>query len=126
MAVEISLQSPVGKEPSALQWEAAIPRPQLSFLDQIASAGQAAQAAGKSVSCAVKTKTSAVHTAVCILYGGREAIHNGVVAVLRLRVAPDAQPGPSRITIDHGLAVYKDLRQVSLDAAETIVKVNSQ
>jgi hypothetical protein len=123
VAIEISLESNGGKEPTALQWDTTIPQPLLTFPKEVASVGQAAQAAGKSVSCAIKTKTGVVQTAVCILYGGQEVIRNGVVAVLQLRVDPKAKPRRCRLTVDHGLAVYKDLTQVSLDAAETSVNV---
>jgi len=125
VAIEISLEAPAGKEPSALQWEIVIPAGQLSFLDEVASAGRAAHTAGKAVSCGVKTQTAPVHTALCILYGGLGAIPNGVVAVLRLKVNSDAPPGASRITIDHGLAVSKDLKQVAIGAGETVVKIGS-
>jgi len=45
------------------------------------------------------------------------------VAVLRLKIAPDAGPGPARIRIDQGLAVLKDLNRVPMNPAETVVKI---
>ena len=126
VTIEISFKSPRGTEPSALQWETTIPSAQLAFLDDSMTAGPAAQAAGKSVNCAVKTKTGEAHTSVCILYGGQDSIHDGVVAILRLKIPPDARPGTARIRVDQGLAVSKDLKRYPLDPAESVVKVRPQ
>ena len=126
MTIETSFQSPSGKEPSALQWEATIPATQLDFVDQNLGPGPAAQAAGKSVSCAQKTPSNEARTSVCILYGGQESIHDGVVALLRLNISREAKPGTARIRVDHGLAVSKDLKKVLLDPVETVVKIRAK
>jgi hypothetical protein len=126
VTIEISFQSPPGKEPSALQWEATIPSTQLDFVEQSMAPGPAAQAAGKSVSCALKTPASGTRTSVCILYGGLEPIHNGVVAVLRLHISREAKPGTARIRVDQGLAVSKDLKKVVLDPVEAVVKIRAK
>ena len=124
VSVNVYLNSPRGREqPSALQWETTLPIAQLSLVGENPPPGAAAEAAGKSVSCQVKTKTAATETSICILYGGREPIRNGVVAVLRLKIAPDAGPGPARVRIDQGLAVLKDLKKIPMNPAETVVKI---
>ena len=124
MVIKISFHSPPGKEPSALQWETTIPSAQLSFLDESMAAGPAAQTAGKSVNCAVKTtKTADSQTSLCILYGGREPVHDGVVAVLRLKILREATPGIALVRVDQALAVSKDLKRFPLDPKETAVKI---
>jgi hypothetical protein len=124
VSVDLYLTSPRGVEqPSTLQWETAIPIAQLSLVDENLPLGPVAQAAGKVVSCRVKTRTATVQTSICILYGGREPIRDGVVAILKLRIAPDALPGPARIRIDQGLAVLKDLERIPMKPSETIVKI---
>ena len=126
LALEVSLQSTSGKEPSALQWEITLPLAKLAFQNEIAAAGQAAQAAGKSVSCAIKPNNGAVQTATCVVYGGQESIRDGVVAVTRLRIPGRAKAGAARITVNHGLAVYRDLRQITLNPVEVVVKIPRQ
>src|SRR2546425_3124994 len=48
VAIELSLESPAGKEPAALQWETSVPAAKLSLMDENPLAGPAAQKAGKS------------------------------------------------------------------------------
>lgn len=109
-----------------MQWEITIPPSQLIFQDNSTSVGRAAQAAAKAVNCAVKAKTTAAHTIICILYGGQEPIHNGVVAQVQLVIAPDAHPGSERIRVAQGLAVSKDLKKVMLDPAEAVVEIRAK
>lgn len=126
VAIEIALQSPAGREPSALQLETTIPASDLNFVDETLSAGPAAKAAGKSVNCAVKPKTEKRQTSVCILYGGQEPIHNGVIAVLRLKISPGAQLSTARIRVDQALAVSKDLKKTPIEAVETAIKIQAK
>jgi hypothetical protein len=126
VSIQISLSSPSGAEPSSMQWETTVPAAQLALTDENLPPGPAAKSAGKTVSCKLKTKTAATHTWICVLFGGQEPIPNGVIAVLRLRILPDARLGPSRIRVDQGLAVTKDLKRVNLDAAETVVTIRGK
>jgi len=123
--IEISLRSPAGKEPSSLQWVATIPTAQLDFANPIASSGPAAEVAGKSVACAVKDKDGAARTSLCVLSGGEQPIHDGVIAVLRLKIDRHSRRGSYRIRIDHGISVSKDLTQTTLSVAETLVIVRA-
>lgn len=124
VSIEISFQAPSGREPAALQWETVLPA-QLTFLDETMPAGPAAKAAGKSVTCAVKTKAGE-STSTCILYGGQEPLHNGVIAVLRLKVSPTAQSGIVRIRVGQAAAVSKDLQKTPLDPVEAAIKIQTK
>lgn len=125
--IHLSLQSPSNRsQPAALQWEIELPSGQLSFAKDSASPGPAAEAAGKSVNCAPKTSSAGVQTAICILYGGLEPIHDGVVAIFRLQVSTDAPPGPAKLKLDRAVAVLKDLAKTPMQAVETTVKVVSK
>ena len=127
VVIEISIKSPGAKEPpSTLQWEATISSAQLNFLDEGALTGPAAQSAGKSVSCALKTKTDEAQTSICILYGGQEPIRDGVIALLQLAISPGAKSGDARVRLDHGLAVSKNLTKVELPPAETHVRIRAK
>lgn len=123
VAIEISLKSAPGKEPQVLQWETTIPAAQLSFVDDDMSAGPAAQAAGKSFACALKTNAAGTRTSLCILAGGLQQIQNGVVALLWLRILPQAPIGPVQVRTERGIAVMKGLKEVPLPPEETVVVV---
>ena len=71
----------------------------------------------------MKSKTAETYTTMCILYGADAVIPDGVVAILRLTLASDAQPGSFRVRIGEALAVYKDLKRVPMDPAETTVTI---
>jgi hypothetical protein len=123
VVIEFSLKSPAGREPSALQWQIIIPSDQLTPLEEDIL-GAAARAAGKTMSCAVKEKTTAGYTSVCLLYGGQERIRNGVVAILRLRLSPDAKPGSLRIRVVEPVAVLPDAKRIPMDPVETVVTIH--
>jgi len=120
--IEISLKSPKGEEPSTLQWQTTIPLANVGTLEET-DPGPAARAAGKAVSCAVRSKTAETYTTRCILFGGQDSVNDGVIAILKLKIAPDAPRGPFRIRVDEALAVYKDLKRVPIDPTETTVTV---
>lgn len=105
-----------------MQWQTTIPLAKVGLLEET-DPGPAAKAAGKAVSCAVKSKTAETYSTMCMLFGGRDSINNGVIAVLKLKIAPDAAREPFRIRVDQALAVYKDLKRVPIEPIETVVTV---
>jgi hypothetical protein len=123
--IEFSLKSPAGREPSALQWERIVPTDSLTPLEENIP-GAAAHTAGKTISCAVKTKTPADYTSVCLLYGGQERIRDGVVAILRLWLSADAKPGTFRIRIAEPMAVLPDAKRIPMAPVETVVTVRQR
>jgi hypothetical protein len=123
--VNISLASPRGQEqPSTLQWELTIPADQLTLVDDNPQPGPEAKAAAKSITCRVKTKADNAQTSTCLVFGGREPIHDGVIAVLQLKIAGDAKGGSARIRIDQALAVTKDLKRTTMPAVEGVVTIH--
>lgn len=128
MAIQISLESAPGKAPQALQWETTIPAAQLNFADNPLSAGPAAQAAGKSIACALKTHAAETRTSLCILAGGLQQIQNGVVALLWLQILPQAPIGPAQVRTDRGIAVIKGLEELPLrpEEAEVVVRPSAE
>jgi hypothetical protein len=125
-SIEISLASPKGKEPAALQWEVTIPTAELSLTDKGMAVGPAAQAAGKTITCAVKEKTGDTLTFICVLAGGQGQIRDGVIALLRLRVLPQAPIGPARIRVERGMAVSKETIQVPMNPVETVATIRAR
>jgi hypothetical protein len=126
VVIEISLQSPQGKEPAALQWEATIPTAELSLVDQEVTVGPAAKQAGKSVTCAVKGKPDKTLTSICILAGGAQQIQNGVIALLMLKVPQEAPIGPARIQVARAIAVSRDVTEVPMNPIETVVSIRGK
>ena len=114
------------EQPSTLQWELTIPVDQLSLIDNNPEAGPEAKTAGKSVACSVQKKSDASQTSVCLVYGGREAIHDGVIATLHLKIADEAKPGSARILIDQAFAVTKDLKRTPMPAAGGAVTIRKK
>ncbi len=121
--IEIALTSPAGNEPQALQWETTIPTARLSFTEDQLQVGVAARNSDKSSTCVTKSNSPETRTLVCILAGGLKTIPNGVIALLRLRILPEAPPGPATVRADRGIAVLKGLKQVQLPPVETVVTV---
>jgi hypothetical protein len=123
IAVEIALDSPSGKEPVALQWEAGFAGEDLKLDGSGPVAGAAAQAAGKSLTCAPKKTGRGPSKWVCILAGGQKPIGNGVVAVLRFEVQAHAQAGSQPVILDDVLGVTAALKKVPIPRAEGGVRV---
>ena len=126
VVIEISLKSPQGKEPAALQWEATIPTAELSLADQQVTVGPAGKQAGKSVTCAVKGKPDKTLTYICILAGGQQQIQNGVIALLMLKVPQEAPIGPARIQVERAIAVSRDVTEVPMNPIETVVSIRGK
>jgi hypothetical protein len=123
VAIEISFKSVPGHDVSALQFEAAIPSAQLKFQEEGTSLGPRAQADAKALSCAAKSNASGTLAQVCILYGGQQPIGDGVIAVLRLKILPEAAAGTAKVRVDQALAVSKELKRLPMDPVETAVHI---
>jgi hypothetical protein len=124
VVIEISLKSPQGKEPAALQWEATIPSSQLNLVDKQITAGPAAQEAGKSVACALKGRTDQTVTSVCILAGGQREIRDGVVATLILKVPQEAPIGPAWIRLERAIAVSAGATEVPIESVKSKISIS--
>jgi hypothetical protein len=123
LAIEIVLDSPSGKEPLALQWEAGFPGEALKLDRTGPVAGPAAGAAGKSLTCAEKGAAHGLSKWACILAGGQKPIGNGVVAVLRFEIEAHAHAGSRPIVVDHVLGVSAALKKEPMSGAEGSVTV---
>lgn len=123
IGVELSLESPGGKEPLALQWETKIPIAQISLIDDKVLTGSTAAEAGKTLTCAVKEKTAETSILRCILAGGQKPIPDGAIAMFRLKISTNAKIGSSSIRVEQPIAVSKDLKQIPLDDVETIIVI---
>lgn len=80
VALNLSLASPTGSEPAAVEFSVNYPSDQMASFTAVA--GSAATAAGKSLTCSGQT---------CLLYGlNNQILQNGVVAVLSFQTTANA------------------------------------
>lgn len=115
--VQIALESPAGKEPAALQWEATFPVRRLNAAGN-PTAGSAAAGAGKSITCSGRWKKAPeIYAYACILAGGLKPLGNGTIAVMRFKVPLDAPKGPARIRVE-GEGASADAKKIAVAAAE--------
>jgi len=121
----LNLESPQGKEPAALQWDLAVP-PVVAIEPADIALGTAAEAAEKSVNCAVKSGKPSESGPVrytCILAGGVHSISNGTIASVRYRVREATEGAPIRVGIENILAVFANLRPVALPDVDAVIRV---
>jgi hypothetical protein len=124
--VELSLTSPAGQEPSALQWDTKVPSSQLGLTEGSPQPGPVAQEADKGVSCAMKATKADTQTIVCLVYGGRKPIRNGVVARFSFKIPPQATTGSALILLDNGVAVSADLKRTPIPDTTAIITIRTQ
>jgi hypothetical protein len=102
------LASPAGKEPIALQWKIAL-GPEVSALPEDLFAGDAALEAGRTLTCsAAATPSQGGYIYKCILAGGRKAIANGTIFLVKYRVKPEAKPSAQVVRVSDGIAVLQE------------------
>ena|SRR5215472_15087408 len=118
----LALESPRGRALVAIQWEFATPAALVIKAEDIA-VGQAAQAAGKSLTCARKDGSNGGARYACILQGGQTVIGNGPIAVVQYRVQVDVKGAPVHVAIEKVAAVSADQKSVSLPNTEAIITI---
>ncbi|HKE23919.1 MAG TPA: malectin domain-containing carbohydrate-binding protein, partial [Bryobacteraceae bacterium] len=98
-SLNLSLSSPSGSEPAALEWTLAYPA--ASIANFSVSAGAALSAAGKSLSC-----DAGATGYTCIAYGlNSNTIGNGVVAILTATLTTSAITAPVSVPSAQGASV---------------------
>ncbi len=101
------LDSPIGKEPVALQWTINMGT-ELTVTATDIIAGDAASAAGKSVTCAAASKASPSGlNFICILAGGVHPIANGPVFQVKYQVKPATTPQILKVRVYDCLGVLE-------------------
>jgi hypothetical protein len=120
----LTLESPAGTAPLALQWEFTFPPNVVVDAPDIV-AGSAAGASQKALACrSVKTKDSGQGSVyVCILAGGEKAIPNGPVALVRYRVPPETRQIAEKVRVAKALGVTADLKSVELASTQAAITV---
>jgi hypothetical protein len=121
--VTLSLSTPLGKEPVALQWEISYPSSQFSLEDRDLGIGNAAYSAGKSLTCSGRPGNVGTHRYRCILAGGQERIPNGQFAFVTFRVRADAQRGAATIQFGDALGILPDGKPMNIQPTKADVVI---
>ncbi len=121
----LTLESPEGKAPLALQWEFTFPPNVVVDLADIA-AGSAAESAQKALTCRAMERTKdggqgSVYG--CILAGGQKPIRNGPVAIVRYRVPPEIRQVAEKVRVGKAIGVTADLKSVELEGTQATITV---
>lgn len=123
-SVLISLKSPSGSEPAALQWELKYPAEQISVPDKKIVVGSAAQAAGKDLRCVGHwLKQPQVYAYTCILGGGLKTIRDGTVAVVPFDVAATAHSGQAEIELSNVIGATPEGKAIKVGLAPGVVTI---
>ena len=121
----LTLESPQGKAPLALQWEFAFPPNVVVALVDIA-VGSAAESVQKALTCrAVDGAKDGGQGSVyrCILAGGQKPIPNGPVATIRYRVPPEVRQLAEKVRVGKAIGAAADLKTVELEAIQAAITV---
>jgi hypothetical protein len=120
----VSIDSPQGKAPAALQWEFSVP-PAIAITPADIAIGKAAESVRKSLTCA-KKETPAKQRAVkyaCILAGGQHPIGNGPIAVVHYRAQWDVKGVPIKVAIENILGASADLKRIPIPNADALIDI---
>ena len=122
----VTFHSPKGMEPIALQWKIALGA-QVTAAQEDLIAGDAATDGGKTLTCSPgASPAQARPTYICILAGGRKAIANGTIFLVKYKIKPDAKPGVEMLRVSDGIAVPQEpppLQRIPLAPVEGTITI---
>jgi len=121
----VTIDSPPGKAPVALQWEFSIPPVIVISIADI-TVGKAAESVQKFLTCAARPSKQAIQRRVrvaCILAGGKDPIPNGPIAVVQYHAQWDARGAQLRVPVDNILGASLDLKSIPIPNVEEIIEI---
>ena len=122
----VTLASPSGKAPVALQWEFWVP-PVIAMNPTDISIGSAAESSGKTLTCATKTHDPARRRGMrctCILAGGDAPIQNGPIVVVQYRVQWDPKGAQVRVAADNVLGVSPSVQPIPIANVDGVIDIH--
>ena len=121
-AVEVSLTNQDGRDLVALQWDIEIPSRLLAPGAQV-QPGPAATDAGKNVYCVGRwDKAMVTYSYRCIIAGGNQPLHDGVIATISVLSAPGIK-GSKPVRIQRARGVQTNLSAVSLKTSSSSITI---
>ena len=121
----VSIESPPGKAPVALQWEFSVP-PVIAISMADITIGKAAESAPKSLTCATKANKPATSRRMryaCILAGGRDPITNGPIVDVHYRAKWDANGAQIRVALENILGASADAKPIPIPNVDEIIEI---
>jgi hypothetical protein len=125
-ALSLTIDSPTGKALVALQWEFSVP-PAVEIKLSDITAGNAAQAARKSLTCSLKGTDAARSRRMryaCILAGGQSPIGNGPLVEVQYRAQWDVKGAPVRVAIENILGVSAVLKRIPIPNVDATIDIH--
>jgi hypothetical protein len=123
-SVSIELKSPAGRAPVALQWELQFPARQVQIEDTGWSAGPDAQTAGKQLVCIRQLRREPEsYSYRCVLAGGQNALKDGVMAVVKFRIAQSASPGNAVLSLADVLGTSAKPEKIPVKSSDTVLTI---
>lgn len=119
------LSTPVDRAPLALQWDLSLP-PVIAVRTEDITIGKAAQAAGKSLTCALRHPKTASRRInyTCILAGGRKSLGDGPIAQVQYRAQWDPKGAPVQLEIENVLGVSGHLDRIPMASVNVTVRIH--
>ncbi len=124
----VTIDSPPGKAPQALQWDFSVP-PVIEIATTDITIGKAAESARKSLTCAKKATTPAKQRGTrlaCILAGGQDPIGNGPIAVVQYRAQWDVKGAPITVAIENILGASTDLKRIPIPNTDAKIEISGR
>jgi hypothetical protein len=118
----ILLKSAAGKELAALQWELMVPV-QITIEVSGIVTGDAAEGAGKSLTCAAKRSDEPGRIFACILAGGLKTMPAGAIAIVRYAAAENASPGSALVRVEKAVGISADLKKIAVSSGDGVITI---
>ncbi|HTR37141.1 MAG TPA: hypothetical protein VMH80_14645 [Bryobacteraceae bacterium] len=107
-----------------MQWDLSIP-PVIAVRTGDITIGTAAQAAGKSLTCALRETKRASRRIryTCILAGGQRPLVNGPIAQVQYRAKWDLKGAPAEVEMEKVIGVSRDLQRIPMANVDINIRI---
>jgi hypothetical protein len=122
VSVEVSIESPPGRNPVSLRWRFVVPDQVLEWSDTGSERGRAAITSEKLLTCS-RLKS---YLYACSLDGSQNPIADGPIAVFHFTIRTEAPSTVSALRLEKAEAVSLDGRQSTISSAEGTVTIKSR
>jgi hypothetical protein len=119
----LALKPDPAKPLVALQWEFVYPAGAVRIEPSGIRPGSAAEAAGKSITCAERPPDGKALRLACILAGGIQPVSAGVLAIIRVDAAPEAPKGAMTLGLERVAGVSPAIESIPIARASVRITI---
>jgi hypothetical protein len=119
----VVLKPDPAKPVAGLQWDVVYQPVLLRIEPAGILPGSAAEAAGKSITCARRPSDAKTAHLTCILAGGVQPVVAGVLAIVRLDAEPQAPKGVTTVGLEKIIGVSSSLKSITIASATVKVTI---